>query len=68
MGHIVQLFVKSSIVCGKLPRNYFTGIKVRGFLYKLLKEVDEDLAEKLHQAKKIAPISVTPLLGEKSPS
>jgi len=41
----------------------FSGFAVRGIFYELLKKVNLDLSNKLHEGKKLAPFSCTPLLS-----
>jgi len=37
--------------------NYFSGYYVRGFFYSTLREINQDLAEKIHNSKLLAPFS-----------
>ncbi|RLI98469.1 MAG: hypothetical protein DRP00_01910 [Candidatus Aenigmatarchaeota archaeon] len=68
MGLITQLTIKSAIINEVKKQKTFTGFKIRGLIYKILREVDEDLATKLHEAKKLAPIAVTPIYKERKTS
>ncbi|RLF18181.1 MAG: hypothetical protein DRJ68_07005 [Thermoprotei archaeon] len=46
----------------------FTGFIVRGVVYEILKVIDKPLSESLHNLKRLAPFSTTPLKFEYSPN
>ena len=65
---ISSFTLKMQVVKGSTKPIGFTGFIVRGVIYEILKAIDKSLSESLHNLKRLAPFSTTPLKFEYSPN